>query len=170
MRRGTALKRVGAVMVAALVFGALAVPQAPALDVGELEVDIVVNTGDWSACGYVRDDLTSAYYTAVLTATGYVSTVSKNDAIASQAMHSGNPARPCTDGAFDSSIAAVVYTLTWTSVLGTTGSMVKTCAETPPMTTSIDITIDPPPIEASTASADMVPPDLRASRRVCSIT
>ena len=170
MRRGTALKRVGAVMVAALVFGALAVPQAPALNVGELEVDIAVNTSNWSACGLVRDDLTSAYYTAVLTATGYESTVSKNGAIAEQALHSGNPAQPCTPGGFDSSIAAVVYTLTWTSVLGTTGSMVKVCAETPPLDSTIDIHIDPPPIGTSTDSGSFVPPDLTVSRRVCSLS
>jgi hypothetical protein len=169
MRRGTALKRVGAVMVAALVFGALAVPQAPALNVGELEVDIAVNTGNWSACGYVRDDLTSAYYTAVLTATGYESTVSRNGVIAEQAMHSGNPAQPCTPGGFDSSIAAVVYTLEWTSVLGTSGSMVKTCFETPPVSSDISIIIDPPPVESSTDNV-MAPPDLTASRRVCSIS
>ena len=169
MRRGLTLKRVGVVMAAALAFGAVAVPQAPALDLGALEVDIFVNTGSWSACGVVRDDLTSAHYTAVLTATGYESTVSRNGVILGEASASGNPATPCTPGGFDSSIAVVEYTLTWTSILGTTGTMTKTCVEIPPSST-FEIDIDPPPIEMSTGSSDMIPPTETLARPVCTIS
>lgn len=159
MRKGFTLKRVAAVAAAALAFGAVTVPPAPALDLGPLEIDIVVNTSDWSACGLVRDSLTSARYTAVLTATGAQSSISRNGAIVEQGMHTGNPATPCTDGGFDSSIAAVEYTLEWTSVVGTTGSMTKTCGEVPPASTTIHI--DPPPIEMTSSSGSEVPTFVR---------
>lgn len=165
MRKGFTLKRVAAVAAAALAFGAVTVPPAPALDLGAVEIDIVVNTGDWSACGVIRDDLTSANYTAVLTATGAQSSVSRNGVILSQGMDSGNPATPCTSGGFDSSIAAVEYTLEWTSVLGTTGSMTKTCAEVPPASTTIHI--DPPPIEMASSSGSEVPTFVRF---VCTVS
>lgn len=45
------------------------------------------------------------------------------------ATDTGNPASACTSGGFNSTYAAVQYTLEWTSVLGTTGSLVKTCVE-----------------------------------------
>ncbi len=169
MRRRITLKRLVAVMAAALAFGAATASPAPAVDLGPLQVDIFVNTGDWSACGVVRDTLTSARYTAVLTATGYESTVSRNGVILGEASASGNPATPCTAGGFDSSIAVVEYTLTWTSILGTTGTMTKTCVEVPPSSTDVEIHIDPPPIEASSGSA-IVPPTTTLARPYCTIT
>jgi hypothetical protein len=169
MRRGLRLKRMGVVMAAAMAFGAVAVPQAPALDLGALEVDIKVDTATWGACGLVRDSLTSARYTAVLTAAGYESTgVARNGVIADQASHSGNPASPCTSGGFDSSVAAVVYTLTWTSVLGTTGTMTKVCVETPPVYTDSEIRIDPPVATAS--DSGLAIPPTTVARAVCSVT
>ena len=168
MRRGIALKRVGVVMAAALMFGAVAVPQAPALDLGAFEVDIIVDSTDYGACGLVRDSLTSARYTAVLTATGYASTgVTRNSVITGQATATGNPAVPCIDGVFDPSVAAVVYTLTWTSVLGTTGTLVKTCVEIPPSSTS-EIRIDPPAVTA-TGSGLVIPPTTVA-RPYCTVS
>lgn len=169
MRRGLRLKRVGVVMSVAMAFGAVAVPQAPALTVGPLQVDIVVNTSDWSACGLVRDSFSGARYTAVLTATGYASTgLARSDAIAGQASHTGNPAAPCTAPSIDSTVAAVVYTLTWTSVVGTTGTMTKTCVETPPVSTESEIHIDPP-IATASVSRPVIPP-ITTARVVCTVS
>ena len=160
MRRSFALRRVSVVAAAALAFGAVTVPQAPALDLGAVEIDIFVNPADWSACGIVRDSVTSARYTAVLTATGFQSNgVTRSNVILGHDTDDGNPAQPCTGGGFDSSIAAVVYTLEWTSVLGTTGTMTKSCGEVPPASTTIHI--DPPPIEMTSSSGSEVPTFVR---------
>ena len=122
-------KPVMALAVTAIVMGAV-VPSASALEVGPLTVEITVNPTDWSVCGHVGDDLTGANYTVSLTATGFASDVSRNGVILDQASATGNPADLCLPGTgFDSDYAAVVYTLEWTSVLGTTGVLVKACAE-----------------------------------------
>ena len=129
--RKRALRRWVVVLAVSALIGGVSVVPAPALTVGALEVDIVVDSTDWSACGVVRDGLTGARYTAVLTATGAQSRgTSQNGVILGQAQHSGNPATPCTPGGFDSYTSGVVYTLEWTSVLGTSGSLTKACVET----------------------------------------
>lgn len=129
MRRlGT--KRAAAALAIAATFGGVAVPHAAAVEVLGFRADIVVDTSSWAACGVVRDNLTGApNYTAVLTATGFESSVAANGVILDVATASGNPANPCTSGGFNSTYAVVQYTLEWTSVLGTTGSLVKTCFE-----------------------------------------
>lgn len=117
-------------IVLGLLGGALApAAQAQETDILGIDVKIKVNTTDWSACGYVGDTLTGAYYTATLTATGYESTIAANGIILDADTDSGNPATPCTSGGFDSRYAVMVYTLTWTSVFGTTGTLVRTCVE-----------------------------------------
>jgi hypothetical protein len=123
------LKRLGTLAVAITVLSVVAVPSASAIEAAGLTVRIDVDTSSWAACGVVKDTTTNANYTAVLTATGFESTVAANGAVLDEALASGNPARPCTQGGFNSQYAVVVYTLTWTSVLGTTGTLSRTCAE-----------------------------------------
>jgi hypothetical protein len=154
-----------ALAVIAIVIGAVG-PSASALQVGPLFVDIQVDTSNWSACGIVSDDLTHANYTAVLTATGFQSSVSQNGVILSEASGSGNPAQPCTSGGFDSSISAVEYTLEWTSIAGTTGTLTKTCAETDLMLSDTIL----PDVVAGGPIKDVLDRALALNRPVCTLS
>ena len=123
-------KRLSAVLAVMAVFAAFAAPPAGALAVGPLEVRIDVDKSSWDATGYVADSLSGATYTTVLTATGYENrNTFTNGTIIDFDQADGNPAHTQTQGGFDSDYAVVVYTLTWTSVLGTTGELTRVCVE-----------------------------------------
>jgi len=77
----------------------------------------------------VQDTLTGASYTSVLTATGFETDTARHGTIIDFDTATGNPSQTSTLGGFDSSFAKVEYTLTWTSVLGTTGILPVTCVE-----------------------------------------
>ena len=127
-RRG--IKKVAVVLAAFGVFSAAALPQASAVELLGFEARIDVDTAGWGACGFVGDTLTGApSYTMVLTATGLETTGAATGVILDVATASGNPATACTTGGFNSQYAAVQYTMEWTSVLGTTGTLVRTCVE-----------------------------------------
>jgi opacity protein-like surface antigen len=120
-----------AALAAVGMIAAAAVPAAAAEldDRATLIVRINVNRTSWAACGFVYDAVTGTTYTAVLTASGIESTGAANATIVDEATDTGNPAEPCTGGGFDSQYAGMQYTLTWTSVLGTTGTLPVTCVE-----------------------------------------
>ncbi len=123
-------KRFSAVLAVVAIFAAFTAPPAGALKVGPLEVRIDVDTSSWAADGYVGDSLSGATYTSVLTATGYENrNTFTNGTVIDFDTGWGNPSTTSTDGGFDSNYAVVVYTLTWTSILGTSGSIVKVCVE-----------------------------------------
>jgi hypothetical protein len=111
------------------IFAGAAVPAASALTVGPLTVELFVDRTSWAATGLVQDTLTGASYTTVLTATGFETDTSRHGTIIDFDTGTGNPSRTSTLGGFDSSFAKVEYTLTWTSVLGTTGTLPVTCVE-----------------------------------------
>ena len=82
------------------------------------------------AAGLVSDTIdTGVGYTTVLTATGGGTCLLTTGEVTIQGVStaSGNPARTSTAGACNLYNATVQYTLTWTSVLGTTGQLQKTC-------------------------------------------
>ncbi|MDQ4024398.1 MAG: hypothetical protein M3217_02745 [Actinomycetota bacterium] len=116
--------------VSALISASIPAP-ASAIEAAGIYANIYVDTSTWDACGEVGDRVFvgGGGYTAVLTATGYESTIAANGVIVDADTDWGNPASPCTSGGFDSHYAVMVYTLTWTSVLGTTGTLVKICVE-----------------------------------------
>ena len=119
-----------AVVLAALgIFVGSSLPSASALTVGPLTATINVDRSGFSATGYVGDTLTNATYTSVLTATGFQTTGTRNGVILDYDTGVGNPSLTSTNGGFDSQYAKVVYTLTWTSVLGTTGELTVVCVE-----------------------------------------
>ena len=123
-------KRFSAVLAVVAIFGAFAARPAGALEVGPLEVRIDVDTASWDADGYVADSLSGATYTSALTATGYENrNTFTNGTVIDFDTGTGNPSTTHTEGGFDSDYATVVYTLTWTSVLGTSGTIVKVCVE-----------------------------------------
>jgi hypothetical protein len=121
--------RLAVVLAAVGIFVGSSLPSASALTVGPLTAQITVDTSGWDATGYVGDSLTNANYTSVLTATGFETTGATNGVILDFDTGSGNPSLTSTGGGFDSQYAKVVYTLTWTSVLGTTGELTKVCVE-----------------------------------------
>jgi len=121
--------RLAVVLAAVGIFAGSSLPSASALTIGPLTAQITVDTSGWDATGYVGDSLTNANYTSVLTATGFETTGATNGVILDFDTGSGNPSLTSTDGGFDSQYAKVVYTLTWTSVLGTTGELTKVCVE-----------------------------------------
>jgi hypothetical protein len=165
MKRFWFKKPASVLAVTAIAVGVVA-PTASALEVGPLTVEISVETSNWSACGTVSDDLTNANYTAVLTATGFESSIGQNGVILNQASAGGNPALPCTPGGFSSSYAAVEYTLEWTSITGTTGSLTKTCAEADlGATVSIH-----PDIELAPPIHDVLERLMAVNRPVCTVS
>ncbi|HEV2757400.1 MAG TPA: hypothetical protein VG318_16665 [Actinomycetota bacterium] len=123
--------RVVSVIVGVMGLAGTVVPApASAVEVAGIYANIYVNTSTWDACGEVGDRVVAgSRYTAVLTVTGVESTVAANGTLVDYGIETGNPATPCTSGGFDSSYAVMVYTLTWTSIFGTTGTLVKTCVE-----------------------------------------
>ena len=123
------LKRLAVVMGATALLGAAAVPPAGALALGPLEVRINVDTVSWAATGLVEETLSGVEYTSVLTATGIESDGARHGTIVDFDTDTGNPSETSTLGGFDSKYAGMEYTLTWTSVLGTTGSFTVTCVE-----------------------------------------
>ena len=123
-------KRFAVLFAAVSVLAAFSATPASALAVGPLEVKIEVDTSSWDADGYVADSLSGASYTTVLTATGVENrNTLTNGTILAADTGSGNPSTTHTEGGFDSQYAAVVYTLTWTGVLGTTGELTRVCVE-----------------------------------------
>ena len=123
-------KRLSVLLAAMAVFAALMAPPASALAVGPLEVYIHVDPSTWDADGCVEDTLSGAWYTTVLTVTGVENrNTLTNGTILDYDIQSGNPACAHTQGGFDSDYSVFVYTLTWTSVGGTTGVLVRVCAE-----------------------------------------
>lgn len=127
MRKG--FKRFAVLAGVVSVFAAVTAPPASALAVGPLEVRIDVDTSSWDATGLVSDDLSGATYTTVLTATGIQTDGFRHGTVIDFDTATGNPAYTSTEGGFDSQYAGVQYTLTWTSVLGTTGTFTRTCFE-----------------------------------------
>ena len=128
--KGRRIKRMAIVLAAVGALTASMLPQASAVELLGFEARIDVDRTGYGACAYVGDDLLNApSYTIALTSTGAQSTGAANGIILDAATDSGNPAQACVTGGFDSQFASVTYTLTWTSVLGTTGTLVVTCAE-----------------------------------------
>jgi hypothetical protein len=123
------LKRFSVLFAAVAIFAALTAPPAQSVAVGPLEVRIDVNTTSWDANGYVADSLSGVGYTTVLTATGYENRNLTNGTIVDFDTGYGNPSTTHTEGGFDSQYAVVVYTLTWTSILGTSGELTRVCVE-----------------------------------------
>jgi hypothetical protein len=123
-------KRFSVLFAAVSVLAAFTAPPASAVAVGPLEVRIDVDTSSWDADGCVSDDLSGASYTVVLVTVGYENrNTLTNGTIIDYDVAYGNPACAHTEGGFDSDYAAVVYTLTWTSVLGTSGELTRVCVE-----------------------------------------
>lgn len=127
MRKG--FKRFAVLAAAVSIFAAVTAPPASALEVGPLEVRIDVDRTSWDATGLVRDDLSGATYTSVLTVTGVQTDGARHGTILDFDTDTGNPSETEVQGGFDSTYAAVEYTLSWTSVLGTTGTFTVTCGE-----------------------------------------
>jgi len=122
------MRRLAVLAVTVAALSAAAVPQASAVELLGVRVDIEVDMSTGAACGVVADNLTNANYTAALTATGVESTVAASGVILDAVTGGGNPARLCTTGGLTPPLYRTIeYTLEWTSVLGTTGSLTKTC-------------------------------------------
>lgn len=85
--------------------------------------------GGYGACGVVRDRSANVNFTATLTATGYESTVFANGVIVDFDRDTGNPAKPCSQPGFNPDYALLVFTLTWSSGVGTTGTFTRVCGE-----------------------------------------
>lgn len=123
------LKRFSVLFAVVAVFAAFTAPPAQSVAVGPLNVRIDVDTISWDANGYVADSLSGVGYTTVLTATGYQNRNFTNGTILGVSQGYGNPSTTHTEGGFDSQYAVVVYTLTWTSILGTSGELTRVCVE-----------------------------------------
>jgi hypothetical protein len=121
--------RLAVVLAAVGIFVGSSLPSASALTVGPLTATINVNRTSWAATGYVGDTLTGANYTTVLTAVGFETDTVRHGTIIDFDTATGNPSTTSTLGGFDSDFAKVEYTLEWTSVLGTSGTIVVSCVE-----------------------------------------
>jgi hypothetical protein len=88
-----------------------------------------IGTGSTGAAvGTVADTLlTTTAYTGVLTAAGEVTCATGEASIQAAVTGTGNPLTLRTPGACTIVDGAVEYTLTWTSVLGTSGQLYVTC-------------------------------------------
>jgi hypothetical protein len=125
------LRRAAVVAAVPMMIISLMAGPASAVDLtGIFTVSINPVTANGSAFGTLSDGLNpgTSYITALTaTGSGTCSLTGTEVVIDGVSTASGNPAYTHTLGACDLYNATVEYTLTWTSILGTTGQFQRTC-------------------------------------------